>query len=146
MNILIWTIFLVYRTLILFIFLYSISQLTLTLSYRKSKRNRKTDAEPPALDEYPIVTIQLPIFNEKYVAERLIESTLKIDYPQDKLEIQVLDDSTDETFELVANKVGQFQQEGFDTKHIHRVKRMGFKAGALAEGLTVAKGEFVAIF
>ena len=146
MNILIWTIFLVYGTLILFIFLYSISQLTLTLSYRKSKRNRKTDADPPALDEYPIVTIQLPIFNEKYVAERLIESTLKISYPKEKLEIQVLDDSTDETFELVANKVGQFQQEGFDIKHVHRVKRMGFKAGALAEGLEVAKGEFVAIF
>mgnify|MGYP000262363119 FL=1 len=145
MHILIWTIIIVYGALILFIFTYSIVQLTLTLGYRKSRKRNEVQV-PNALVIFPNVTIQLPIFNEKYVSERLIDSTAAIDYPKDKLEIQVLDDSTDETFELVANKVGELQQKGYNIKHIHRVKRVGYKAGALAEGLEVCEGEFVAIF
>ena len=145
MLILVWSVIIIYGVLILFIFLYSLIQLTLTLKYRKSKRD-PLQLQPPALVKFPMVTIQLPIFNEQYVSERLIDATVKIDYPKDKFEIQVLDDSTDETFELIANKVGALQQEGFNIKHIHRVIRQGFKAGALAEGLVICEGEFVAIF
>jgi cellulose synthase/poly-beta-1,6-N-acetylglucosamine synthase-like glycosyltransferase len=92
------------------------------------------------------VTIQLPLFNELYVVERLIDAVCKIDYPKDKLEIQVLDDSTDETVNIAANMVAKMQKEGFDIKHVRRTNRQGFKAGALKEGLAVAKGEYVAIF
>jgi cellulose synthase/poly-beta-1,6-N-acetylglucosamine synthase-like glycosyltransferase len=93
-----------------------------------------------------VVTIQLPFYNEQYVAERLINSICEIEYPKDKLEIQVLDDSTDETVEITAKVVEQKRKEGFDIKHIKRESREGFKAGALKEGLKTAKGNFIAIF
>ncbi len=92
------------------------------------------------------VTIQLPMYNELYVVERLINSVCEIEYPKEKLEIQVLDDSTDETVDVVAQIVKKKQDEGFDIKHIRRSNREGFKAGALKEGLKTAKGEFIAIF
>ncbi len=92
------------------------------------------------------VTVQLPLYNELYVTERLINSVCEIDYPKDKLEIQVLDDSTDETVSLVSKIVAEKQKLGFDISHIHRENRKGFKAGALREGLTKAKGDYVAIF
>ncbi len=98
------------------------------------------------LKDYPLVTIQLPVYNEMYVVERLIKSTCDIDYPLDKLEIQVLDDSTDETVEIVENIVKEYNLRGFDIQHIHRDNRTGFKAGALKEGLMTAKGDFIAIF
>lgn len=94
----------------------------------------------------PFVTIQLPIYNERYVVERLIEAVIAFDYPKNRLEIQVLDDSTDETVELVASKVAFYQSQGFQIQHIRRPNREGFKAGALAYGLTISQGEFVAIF
>jgi cellulose synthase/poly-beta-1,6-N-acetylglucosamine synthase-like glycosyltransferase len=94
----------------------------------------------------PMVTVQLPLYNELYVIERLINSVCEIDYPKDKLEIQVLDDSTDETIDVVAKSVAAKKLEGFDIQHIRRSNRKGFKAGALKEGLKKAKGEFVAIF
>ena len=93
-----------------------------------------------------LVTIQLPLYNELYVVERLINSVCEIDYPKDKLEIQVLDDSTDETSKIVADAVEQKKKLGFDIQHIRRGNREGFKAGALKEGLKIAKGEFIAIF
>ncbi len=92
------------------------------------------------------VTIQLPVYNEYYVVDRLINAVCEIDYPKDKLEIQVLDDSTDETYDLLKKLVAEKRKEGFDIKHIHRTDRKGFKAGALKEGLKIAKGEFIAIF
>jgi cellulose synthase/poly-beta-1,6-N-acetylglucosamine synthase-like glycosyltransferase len=92
------------------------------------------------------VTIQLPLYNELYVVERLINSVCEIDYPKDKMEIQVLDDSTDETVNIVAAAVEQKQKQGFDIQHIRRKNREGFKAGALKEGLKIAKGEYIAIF
>ncbi len=103
---------------------------------------------PRAKNEYDedIVTIQLPMYNELYVVERLINAVCEIEYPKDKLEIQVLDDSTDETVDIVARLVKQKQDEGFDIKHIRRPNRAGFKAGALKEGLNNAKGKYVAIF
>ena len=100
----------------------------------------------PKLKSYPMVTIQLPVYNEYYVVERLIDSVLKIKYPQNKLEIQVLDDSTDECRDLVAKKVKQYQKKGFNIQHIHRINRIGHKAGALKEGLKKAKGKYIAIF
>lgn len=96
--------------------------------------------------ELPPVTIQLPIFNELYVAERLIEAVGRLDYPQALLEIQVLDDSTDETRDIVELAVRRLAARGFDVVHRHRSDRRGYKAGALAEGLRAARGEFIAIF
>jgi cellulose synthase/poly-beta-1,6-N-acetylglucosamine synthase-like glycosyltransferase len=110
---------------------------------------RYRDREPKAgapLDPQPVVTIQLPLYNEMYVADRLIASVCAIDYPRELLEIQVLDDSTDETRGVAELAVRRFAAQGHDIKYIHRTNRVGFKAGALEEGLKVARGEFVAIF
>lgn len=110
-------------------------------------KHRNTEEEKlPELNEFPLVTIQLPLYNEKYVAERIIEATCNIAYLPENFEIQVLDDSTDDTVDIVAEVVKKYQEKGFDIKHIHRSNRQGYKAGALKEGLAVAKGEFVAIF
>ena len=98
------------------------------------------------LKNLPLVTVQLPIFNEYYVAGRLIDSIITLQYPKDKLEIQVLDDSTDDCRELTEAKVKHYQKKGFNIQHLHRTKREGHKAGALKEGLEKAKGEFIAIF
>jgi cellulose synthase/poly-beta-1,6-N-acetylglucosamine synthase-like glycosyltransferase len=106
----------------------------------------KNIPKPRPQSEEDHVTIQLPMYNEMYVVERLINSVCEIDYPKDKLEIQVLDDSTDETVDLVAQIVKEKKDLGFDIKHIHRTNRSGFKAGALKEGLQFAKGKYVAIF
>ena len=97
-------------------------------------------------EDLPVVTTQLPIWNERFVVERLLRAVCAFDYPADKHEIQVLDDSTDETTPLVARLVAQLRAEGHDVQHVHRADRAGFKAGALAEGLKTARGEYVAIF
>jgi cellulose synthase/poly-beta-1,6-N-acetylglucosamine synthase-like glycosyltransferase len=94
----------------------------------------------------PNITVQLPVFNEMYVVERLISAVCEIDYPKALLEIQVLDDSTDETTEIAGNCVNSYKALGFQVHHIHRNNREGFKAGALEEGLKYAKGELIAIF
>jgi cellulose synthase/poly-beta-1,6-N-acetylglucosamine synthase-like glycosyltransferase len=95
---------------------------------------------------FPIVTVQLPIYNEFYVVDRLVDSVIKLQYPKDKLEIQILDDSTDETVEKAYRIVQAFKEKGFDICHLHRKDRTGHKAGALEKGLEVSKGEFIAIF
>jgi len=110
---------------------------------------RYKDNEPkpgPPLDPLPVVTIQLPLYNEMYVADRLIDAVCRIRYPRELLEIQVLDDSTDETRNIADKAVRRWAAEGMDIKYIHRVDRGGYKAGALEAGLKVARGEFVAIF
>jgi len=110
-------------------------------------RNRNNGAKAGSpLDPVPVVTIQLPLYNEMYVADRLIESVCRIDYPRERLEIQVLDDSTDETCGIAELAVRRFAAEGIDIKYLHRTDRRGFKAGALEAGLRTARGEFVAIF
>lgn len=114
--------------------------------YYYLKHRYKRDNFNGELENYPVVTLQLPIYNEMYVIERLIKTVCEMDYPIDKLEIQVLDDSTDETVEIVSNIVKEYKLRGFDIHHIHRTDRTGYKAGALKEGLKVAKGEFVGIF
>ncbi len=101
---------------------------------------------PPSLQDFPEVTIQLPVFNEMYVVERLIRAVCEIDYPRERLEIQVLDDSTDETTAIAQRWVAHYQQQGFAIQLLHRDNRQGYKAGALREGLAGAAGEFIAIF
>ena len=108
-------------------------------------RSRKPQAVE-ALTTYPVVTVQLPVFNELYVVGRLIDAACSMIYPKDKLEIQVLDDSTDATVDVVAQHVERYRKLGFDIKQVCRTNRNGYKAGALKEGLNTARGEFVAIF
>lgn len=110
------------------------------------ERTRDLEEHEFHLDEYPVVTIQLPLFNERYVITRLIDATMRMEYPKDKMEIQILDDSTDDTTEIIRHHIQKYINEGYDIKLIHRTNRQGYKAGALKEGLEVARGEFVAIF
>src|SRR5688500_14152803 len=98
---------------------------------------------PAPLDPAPVVTIQLPLYNEMYVADRLIEAVCRIEYPRDRLEIQVLDDSTDETQGIAELAVRRFAAQGVDIKYYPRADRAGFKAGALEAGLRAARGEFI---
>ena len=138
----------IYTIAILLIFMYALAQLNLLFNYLSSKKANKDcetfDFSNP--DEIPLVTIQLPVFNEMYVMERLLDNIALMDYPKDKLEIQVLDDSTDETVETTRKQIEKLQSTGLDIIHITRTDRSGFKAGALKEGLKTAKGEFIAIF
>ncbi|RFC53645.1 glycosyltransferase [Brumimicrobium aurantiacum] len=140
-------ILIVYGLSLVLILFYSILQLSLAVKYKRSKaieKKKRPEFDPKTA---PYVTIQLPMYNEYYVAERVIERVAQMDYPQDKLEIQVLDDSTDETVDVIARKVKEVKEKyGVDIKHIHRTNRIGYKAGALDSALPDAKGEFVAIF
>ena len=116
--------------------------------YFKTFKKRKENLSPEdlILTEYPMVTIQLPLYNERYVITRLIDAALRIEYPKDRVEFQILDDSTDDTTEIIEKHIQQYIEQGYDIQHIHRTNRKGFKAGALKVGLETAKGEFVAIF
>jgi cellulose synthase/poly-beta-1,6-N-acetylglucosamine synthase-like glycosyltransferase len=116
------------------------------LVYLYMKNKEKAPAPLPPLDVLPPVTVQLPIFNEMYVADRLIGAVCELDYPKDLLEIQVLDDSTDETTAIAELAVRRYSAKGFNIKYLHRVDRTGFKAGALEAGLNEASGQFIAIF
>jgi cellulose synthase/poly-beta-1,6-N-acetylglucosamine synthase-like glycosyltransferase len=116
------------------------------LVYLYLKNKHKAPAPLPPMTELPRVTIQLPIFNEMYVADRLIDSVCEMDYPRDRLEIQVLDDSTDETSEIAELAVRRHAARGFDIRYLHRIDRRGYKAGALEAGLKEARAAYVAIF
>ncbi|PCJ00661.1 MAG: hypothetical protein COB15_02495 [Flavobacteriales bacterium] len=135
----------IYGLTLSFIFLYSIVQINLVINYLKHKTPAELLTTIPE-EKLPFVTVQLPLYNELYVVERLIDSIVKFDYPKDKFEIQILDDSTDETVEIVAKKVTEYTALGFNIYQHRREIRTGFKAGALAEGLAISKGEFIAIF
>jgi cellulose synthase/poly-beta-1,6-N-acetylglucosamine synthase-like glycosyltransferase len=134
-------IILIYTVAIVLIFMYALAQLNLLFNYLTSKNSEDNseifDFSNP--DEVPLVTIQLPVYNEMYVMDRLLENIALIDYPKDKLEIQVLDDSTDETVQTTFEHVEKLKQTGLDITHICRTDRSGFKAGALKEGLKIAK-------
>ncbi|PIV92881.1 MAG: glycosyl transferase family 2, partial [Flavobacteriaceae bacterium CG17_big_fil_post_rev_8_21_14_2_50_33_15] len=138
----------VYTVALLLIFMYALAQLNLLFNYLASKKktNKVETIDFSKPDEIPYVTIQLPVYNEMYVMERLLDNIALMDYPKNKLEIQVLDDSTDETIKTTFDQIEKLKQQGLDIKQITRTDRSGFKAGALKEGLKVAKGEFIAIF
>ena len=126
--------------------LYGIHRTALLFLYVRHRRER---TEPPARfdeSELPRVTVQLPMFNEMYVAERLIQAASNIDYPQDRLEIQVLDDSTDATSAIARATCASLRNQGIDVVYLHRRDRKGYKAGALAEGMKHAKGELLIVF
>jgi cellulose synthase/poly-beta-1,6-N-acetylglucosamine synthase-like glycosyltransferase len=116
------------------------------LVYNFYKNRNRVAGSPPEISVWPKVTVQLPIYNERYVIERLIESVAQFDYPRELLDIQVLDDSTDETQQVARDCVERYQALGLPISYLHRANREGFKAGALQEGLKSATGEFVAIF
>ena len=137
-------ILILYFLCLVILFLYSLTQFRLARSFvRTVKKPKQT---PPKLSHFPHVTVQLPLYNELYVVERLLKSIVALDYPKNKLEIQVLDDSTDESLELTHRIVTEYQKEGFAITHLTRSHREGFKAGALKEGLKTATGEFIVVF
>ncbi|MGO9640625.1 MAG: cellulose synthase family protein [Candidatus Acidiferrales bacterium] len=123
---------------------YGVHRYWLVYSYFKNRRN--VPGQPPPVERWPQVTVQLPIYNERYVIERLIEAVARFDYPHKLLDIQVLDDSIDETQEVARACVERHQALGLPIRYLHRADRTGFKAGALSEGLKVSQAEFVAIF
>src|SRR3984893_6491995 len=131
--------------IVLFILaLYGLHRYWLVYDYYAYSKN--VPAQPPPVTAWPRVTIQLPIFNERYVIERLVEAISRFDYPAELLDVQVLDDSTDETCEVARNCVEGFAAQGMPVVYIHRNNREGYKAGALENGLKTSKGQFVAIF
>ncbi|HXO20820.1 MAG TPA: cellulose synthase family protein [Thermoanaerobaculia bacterium] len=134
----------IYYLILAVLAFYGIHRLALVVLYLRTRHRIAVRPADPA--EWPRVTVQLPLYNEMYVAARLIEAVCRLDYPLDRLEIQVLDDSTDETTAIVAELVADQQRRGFDIQHLHRSDRRGFKAGALAAGLERAKGDLLAVF
>jgi cellulose synthase/poly-beta-1,6-N-acetylglucosamine synthase-like glycosyltransferase len=136
----------IYLALIFVLSLYGIHRYWILYLYFRYYKWAPELVVPPLPDPLPIVTIQLPIYNERYVIERLIDAVCRLDYPRERLEIQVLDDSTDETREMVASKVRDMRLRGHRIEQVTRETRIGFKAGALTTGLQKAAGEFLAIF
>ena len=136
-----------YAFCLFLIFYYSVVQVSLAVAYVRTRKKRFLEIAPIFdLTNAPKVTVQLPMYNEMYVAERIIEKTAELNYPRDKFQIQVLDDSTDETKEIIANKVKELAAKGIDIIHIHRTDRTGYKAGALDSAMDKVSGEFIAIF
>jgi cellulose synthase/poly-beta-1,6-N-acetylglucosamine synthase-like glycosyltransferase len=140
----------IYGIALFAILLHGFLQFSLILNSRKYRKNNIL-IDRPALsinepEKLPFVTVQLPVYNEYYVVSRLIDAVAALDYDPDKIEIQVLDDSNDETKDVIQQKVKALQDQNIDIHHIHRQNRTGYKAGALADGLMKAKGEFIAIF
>ncbi len=137
--------FVLYLYFISLLILFAFGAHGFVMVYHYLKLRKSEEAHPPLTDT-PMVTIQLPMYNELYVVERLIGAVCALDYPRDRFEVQVLDDSTDESKELTCRVVQEYRTLGYDIVHLHRTDRTGFKAGALKHGLETAKGEFIAIF
>lgn len=129
-----------------FVLAYSLVQLNLTVLYLKSKK--RIEQKPKAINDFdlPKVLVQLPVYNEKYVVQRLVDSIASLDYPNNKLEIQILDDSNDETSAIIKRKVVEYVEKGIDIGHVQRPDRIDFKAGALQYGLQQSSADYVAIF
>ena len=134
-----------YFAVLIILAFYGLHRYYLVYAYYRHRKNRPATPSGP-LEPLPRVTIQLPVYNERYVVERLIEEACRMEYPRDLLEIQVLDDSTDDTVSLAQACVARYAALGHSIRYCHRDNREGFKAGALAEGLKTATGEFIAIF
>lgn len=143
-------VFFIYSLALAVVTLYCLMQLLLLYHYEKFHRRKAKLKQAERLsgraDEWPYVTIQLPVFNEMYVAERLIDNIMQIDYPSERFEVQVLDDSTDETLHIIRRKVVEYRAKGFHIVQVQRRERKGFKAGALKAAMPLVKGDFIAIF
>lgn len=144
-NSLLVPIAIIYLLVVAALFVYGLNFFHLAWRAHQDRRELHQPESAP-LNHLPSVTVQLPIYNERYVVRRLIESAARLDYPKDLLEIQVLDDSTDDTHQIAAETVEKLRNEGVNIKQLHREDRRGYKAGALADGLKVAQGEFILIF
>ena len=140
-----WALMIPYFVVLIILSFYGMHRYEMIRGYLKS-RKKLTEGPAQRWENLPPVTIQLPLYNEKFVVERLIEETLKMDYPRHLLQVQVLDDSTDETHPFTEALVARYQAMGEPIEYRHRTNRHGFKAGALQEGLESATGEFVAVF
>lgn len=138
-----WLIAALYIIVAIWLAIYGANSLWLLWRYWRTRHDRY---QPPPVTDWPLVTVQLPIYNEIHVVERLLKAVTSLDYPRDRLEIQVLDDSTDETAITLQAAVERYRQQGFDIHLLHRVDRRGYKAGALSEGLARARGELIAVF
>jgi cellulose synthase/poly-beta-1,6-N-acetylglucosamine synthase-like glycosyltransferase len=140
-----WAMLVPYFAVLVILSVYGLHRYEIIRSYWKHKKNLPADP-PRRFEQLPRVTIQLPLYNERFVVERLLEEVARIDYPHDRLQVQVLDDSTDDTHTFTEALVREYQSAGFPIEYRHRTKRQGFKAGALQEGLNTATGELIAIF
>jgi cellulose synthase/poly-beta-1,6-N-acetylglucosamine synthase-like glycosyltransferase len=141
-----WTVLIVYFGILTVLAIYGVYRVKQVIDFwRYSKFPPKPKGEFAAAD-LPLITVQLPLFNEMYVVERLVKAVTEIDYPRERMEIQVLDDSTDETVNIASATVARYAAQGFDIHYIHREDRTGFKAGALENGMKTAKGNLIAIF
>ncbi|HET9766402.1 MAG TPA: glycosyltransferase [Thermoanaerobaculia bacterium] len=136
----------VYYAALAVLALYGTHRLLLLAGWWRHRGRPLVTPPAPAEDAWPLVTVQLPLYNERFVAERLLRAVAALDYPADRLEVQVLDDSTDDTSTIVARVCEQLRRGGLDVRHLRRAERAGFKAGALAAGLAVARGDLLCIF
>lgn len=141
-----WFILGIYGFALSFVLLYSFVQMNLVVLYLKNRKKVKTKTPTLSPHEWPQVTIQLPLYNELYVTKRLLENIAELEYPKDKIEIQILDDSNDETTSIIKSTLESLGEKGNHFKLIRRPKREGFKAGALLYGLEQTNSEFVAVF
>ncbi|MCA1612759.1 MAG: glycosyltransferase [Acidobacteria bacterium] len=141
-----WTVLVLYFSILFVLAVYGAYRIKQVIDFWRYRRIQPSPKAFYADADLPVITVQLPLFNEMYVVERLLRAVTAIDYPRDRLEIQVLDDSTDETVPLARETVENYRRAGFDIHYIHRADRTGFKAGALENGTRAARGELLAIF
>ena len=146
--------YVVYWLAALGLFVYGVNCYVLLRSFRRGRdrelarirRIRREYSDHTRDEDLPTVTVQLPLYNERFVAGRLLQAVARLSYPRSKLEVQVLDDSTDETVDIVRDHVAHFRRQGVDIRHVRRDNRQGYKAGALAKGLETSTADLVAVF
>ncbi len=141
-----WAILIPYFSVLIVLSVYGLHRYDVIRTYFKYRKRATQEPSAHVFEHLPPITIQLPLYNERYVVERLIEEVLKVEYPKELLQIQVLDDSTDDTAPFAEALVERYRTIGYPIEYHHRSNRHGFKAGALQEGLATATGELVAVF
>jgi cellulose synthase/poly-beta-1,6-N-acetylglucosamine synthase-like glycosyltransferase len=146
MQIMSYALGVLYLLIVFVLAMYGFHNLINAILYLNTRSVSPRKRKVPALHKYPRVTVQLPIYNEKYTIERLLTSVTKLDYPASLIQIQVLDDSTDDTALLTKNLVDEYRSRGVNIEWTHRTDRRGYKAGALADAMQTATGELIAIF
>src|SRR5712691_685688 len=141
-----WTILIFYFTILTVLAVYGGYRIKQVIDFWRYRKFVPAPKGSFSEEDLPAITVQRPLFNEMYVVQRLVKAIAEIEYPREKLQIQVLDDSTDETIKLAEETVEKYKALGFDIEYVHRLDRTGFKAGALENGMKTAKGELLAIF